>query len=243
MPGYSSAFLKRIRRVCPNRAMLSPTVFRTIQTLGIVKPFRGTRSGFLNNRRIPVVVRRNSTLDQRPRPCMVNTSNLTDVGHCLDLDVFKILPSVSVSRGTHADRSLSKHAKDNVITIAKCLEIPKVSVCVMNCRSVKNKSAYLSDFILANDFDCVAMTETWLSSNEQDNNTVLSALVPSSYRLLHVARHGAKGGGVAFMCKKQYSIKMDASFKASSFESMSVLLDAGSFTFHFAVIYRVPPSK
>ena len=46
-----------------------------------------------------------------------------------------------------------------------------------------------------------------------------------------------------FMLKKIYSIKLDASFKASSLESMSVLLHAGSFTFHFAVIYRVPPSR
>ena len=40
----------------------------------------------------------------------------------------------------------------------------------MNVRSVRNKLDYVFDHIFDNDLDIVALTETWLS-NEDNNNT------------------------------------------------------------------------
>ena len=41
---------------------------------------------------------------------------------------------------------------------------------------------------------------------------------------------------------KAIHAKLDTSFEFSSFECISVILEAGSFSFHFIVLYRVPPS-
>ncbi len=128
------------------------------------------------------------------------------------------------------------------VPLQKKKDPTKISLSVINCRSVRNKTAYLNDFILDNKFDCVALTETWLSSEDSSNNITLSALIPSTYKIFHVPRLDAKGGGVAFIYRDHYKVKMDSSFSAASFESMTVLMDAGSHTFRFIVLYRVPPS-
>ena len=92
-------------------------------------------------------------------------------------------------------------------------EGPKPSTCVLNARSVRGKklerAAYICDYVVENQFDCVGITETWLSS-------------------------------VAFMHKEHYKVKVD---KASSFETMTVMLDAASYTFRFVTIYRIPLSN
>ena len=140
--------------------------------------------------------------------------------------------------------------QNNLITVSQLQtsaitsdkNVQKLSMCSMNCRSVRNKTAFLNDFITENDFDCVAVTETWLSSTEAENNQTLGSLIPSTYKFLHIPRNDGRGGGVAFMYKNHYKARLDNGFTAKSFESMSVLMDVGSFTFRFVIIYRIPPS-
>ena len=45
---------------------------------------------------------------------------------------------------------------------------PLFSLGVMNCRSAKNKSCFINDYILENNFDCVALTETWLRNGDEE---------------------------------------------------------------------------
>ena len=116
-----------------------------------------------------------------------------------------------------------------------------LTLCLANCQSVNNKTAYLNDFIVSNDLDCVALTETWLSSD--NNQATLKSLIPNGYQLSHVPREVSRGGGVGFLHKDQYNVRTDNSYKAPSFESMTTLLDCGSYTFTFVVICRIPPSK
>ncbi len=118
----------------------------------------------------------------------------------------------------------------------------KLSLAVINCQSVRNKAAYLNHFITENNFDCVALSETWLNSVEIENNVTMSALLPAAYKISHVPRQEARGGGVAFIHRDHYKVRIDTSFTASSFESITTVMDVGSFTFRFVVIYRVPPS-
>ena len=48
---------------------------------------------------------------------------------------------------------------------------------------------------------------------------------------------------MGFVFKEQYHARLDTTFKFSSFECLSVIIDVASFTFRFIIIYRVPPSK
>ena len=89
----------------------------------------------------------------------------------------------------------------------------------------------------------VGITETWLSSEEVDNVTTLSTLIPSTYKMSHVPRQGSTGGGAAFICKDHNKVRVDSSCTASSFESITVMLDAVSYTLRFVGLYHIPPSN
>ena len=63
--------------------------------------------------------------------------------------------------------------------------------------------------------------------------------MPEGYKLLHVPRSGKRGGGVAV----QYKMKVETTITATSFESITVLVNIASYTLRLIVIYRIPPSQ
>ncbi len=65
-----------------------------------------------------------------------------------------------------------------------------LTVCELNCRSVRNKTLSLSDFITSNDFDVMGLTETWL--NTDIDTACIGELVPTGYTLKHVPKKGWK---------------------------------------------------
>ena len=160
----------------------------------------------------------------------------------------KHVQSSSIPVRITTNRILSKYSTNSTVNhenIAKLMKIsnsPNISCSVINCRSVNNKAAFLSDFIQENNFDCVGLTETWLNVNPEENQVVLKSLVPPGYKVHHHPR-ASTGGGVGFICKDQYVSKVDSSHTFSSFESISVLLTAKSFLFRFIILYRIPPSS
>ena len=91
----------------------------------------------------------------------------------------------------------------------------KLTCGLMNCQSInQKKAASLSDLILENNYQCVALTETWLSSNEEENSVVLSSFLPDGYNIFHVPRP-TRGGGVGFVFRDHYHARLDTSFEFS----------------------------
>lgn len=134
-----------------------------------------------------------------------------------------------------------------MIKIKTC-QLPKpinksLHVCSLNARSIKNKSVSVADFIISNDLDIIALTETWLGSDI--DNIILSKLVPSGYDIKHVPRSGSRGGGVAIIFKLGIKIKMVKlnSVCYSHFESMSCAVHVNNVAFQLHVVYRPPPSS
>ena len=114
----------------------------------------------------------------------------------------------------------------------------------MNCRSVKNKSLSINDFITSRGVDILAITETWLGSHI--DNQVLKELVPMDYDIIHSPRHGKRGGGVAVIFKKGLSVKHLINYQEdvyTHFEHITCSVTAANRQFRLCVIYRPPPSK
>jgi len=64
----------------------------------------------------------------------------------------------------------------------------------------KHKTLALSDYIISNSFDIVALTETWLGSSV--DKACIHELVPCGYQNKQVPRTGRRrGGGVALIYK------------------------------------------
>ena len=92
-----------------------------------------------------------------------------------------------------------------------------ISVCSLNPRSVKNKTISLCDYIVSNDFDVIALTETWLGSTIDE--TCLRELVPNGYSIKHIARNGKKRGGVALVYKSAITLRIISSTRDNEFKN------------------------
>ena len=104
----------------------------------------------------------------------------------------------------------------------------------------------LTDYIIEHDFDIVAITETWLNNNSDDDQIIRAMQIPG-YTFIHVTRGqhsniSSRGGGVALLYKRNMKLASKSSWKAKSFEHIEVTLAASS-TVKLAVSYRPPPSK
>ena len=80
-----------------------------------------------------------------------------------------------------------------------------VQFCVLNVRSIKNKTMSVKDFVVNQDIDILALTETWLRPGNIDD-VEIRALCPIGYRFLHVPRGHSRGGGVGLLFKDTLQI-------------------------------------
>ncbi|KAK6169405.1 hypothetical protein SNE40_020468 [Patella caerulea] len=103
----------------------------------------------------------------------------------------------------HLDQSNS--CNENLIQILTSNNISpineKTRVCLLNCRSVNNKTTVLNDFICDENLDICALTETWL--NSKSSGVTLSALIPNGYSIKHKNRSIGTGGGVALSAQSK----------------------------------------
>ena len=89
-------------------------------------------------------------------------------------------------------------------------ELPKkiaknILFCSLNCQSVKNKALSLQEYIISNDFDLVALTETWPGSSS--DKQCPADLLPAGYHIKHIPRKSSTGGGVALLYKSGLSVR------------------------------------
>ena len=107
-----------------------------------------------------------------------------------------------------------------------------------NLRSVRQKSAALSDLISSKQIDILAMTETWLSSC--DTAACLDDISPPDFSLFHCPRPFGRGGGVAFLVRETFKVEIIHTPKFMSFEAICILVKHSSITANFICIYRPP---
>jgi len=114
-----------------------------------------------------------------------------------------------------------------------------INVASVNCRSVRNKTNEIVDYVIDNDVDILGLTETWLHEGDSDQKT-LGDLTPNGYKLRHLPRSGKKGGGVAVLYKKSLDVKF-VNHKASSFECMEAYFTSCDTHIRLLVVYRLIP--
>ena len=117
------------------------------------------------------------------------------------------------------------------------------TMCTLNCQSVKNKSVSLNDFIVSNDYDLVALTETWLGTSY--DTKCLNELVPNGYQIKHIPRSSsAIGGGVALLFKSSLKVRhiISDALTYKQFEFISCLMTINEMNLQLSVVYRPPPN-
>jgi len=62
-----------------------------------------------------------------------------------------------------------------------------IDFCLLNTRSINKKELAIKDYVIDNDVDIFAVTETWLRNNENYNFSI-AEVCPTGYRFYHVPR-------------------------------------------------------
>ena len=114
--------------------------------------------------------------------------------------------------------------------------------CLANCRSVRNKTANIVDYITKDcKPDIFAITETWL---EHRDDAVRVELCPDGYKLYDHPREHRRGGGTALLCKEYLCVnKVDAGSKTSYEFSEFVINSSSAYNLRLVIIYRPPYSS
>ena len=76
-----------------------------------------------------------------------------------------------------------KQSFDHSVTVRK--SVPGVKLGVMNCQSISGKLDFVFDHINEYQLDIVALTETWLSSEDSKNKHVIDQCVAHRYSRHH----------------------------------------------------------
>ena len=113
----------------------------------------------------------------------------------------------------------------------------------LNVQSVKNKTLSIEDFIKAENFDLLAITETWLGGALDQK--CINELLPDGYFIKSVPiLTKTKGGGVAFVYINSIKISVIPSrMKYAQFEYLECTAEVRSTILRIFVIYRPPPTK
>jgi hypothetical protein len=157
-------------------------------------------------------------------------------------------------RGTRGGRSSSKPSShfsqngvnwDNLVKVktvhSDSTEKQHVSFGLVNARSVRNKCTAFREYIADNNLDVVAVTETWLSDNDQ---VTLGNICPPGYKVISKPRCNGKGGGVAIIYNSMLRVKEVTQKRHTSFEHVEILIQSPDNTgLSLCAVYRPPPNK
>ena len=117
-----------------------------------------------------------------------------------------------------------------------------LSLCTLNCRSMKNKASTLCDYITCNNLDILALTETWLGTDLDSG--VIGEAVPQGYGFVHEPRIGKRGGGIALVYNRGLDVEHISDAESfTQFEHMECTVNNNGIGFRLCVIYRPPASK
>ena len=134
---YSAWSLRLIKGMLPRRPRISGQAFEKIKEFGLLRPFRSRKKNNLCSEdslnSIPVRITRRT--EERLRFPYVNKSTLIDITNTKCLN--------------------------NLASMTKTTDVSKFTCGLMNCQSINQKKvASLSNLILENNYQCVALTET-----------------------------------------------------------------------------------
>ena len=114
-----------------------------------------------------------------------------------------------------------------------------LSLCLLNARSVRNKSVVLMDYLCDCKADLYAITETWLT---EDDAAVRVELNLDGYNFLDHPREGRCGGGTGLIFRDSLRVKKVEAGEKSSFEFSEWTVTTVSNCIRLFIIYRPPYS-
>ena len=106
-----------------------------------------------------------------------------------------------ITRRATSNTHTSSQTNENLITVKLTSDSMNCAKLVLlNARSVRNKTDFITDYIHEHDLDIIALTETWLTNDQKDTANIRK-LTPDGYNFVHFPRSDQQGGGVGVLYK------------------------------------------
>ena len=114
-----------------------------------------------------------------------------------------------------------------------------LTFCLLNARSLRNKSVSFCDYVQDCKADIFSITETWLTQNDA---AICKEITPNGYRLFHCPRTDRRGGGTALLCRESLHVRRLSAGEKTSFEFSEYVIDGLSLQLRLVIVYRPPYS-
>ena len=127
----------------------------------------------------------------------------------------------------------------------------KTKFSYINIGSVKNKTFGIYNYIHSNRLDILALTETWLFTEEEKNLIYHKEMLPPDYKITHIPRTNGRAGygGVAIVYRDTFTLSIvnssnDETNELHQFEFMDCKVSLNKKTvFRLLVVYRPDPTS
>ncbi|KAM9502270.1 uncharacterized protein ACWYII_000138 isoform 1-T1 [Salvelinus alpinus] len=130
----------------------------------------------------------------------------------------------------------------NLVVPARTTHVEfQVSGSLWNCRSAANKAEFISAYASLQSLDFLALTETWITT---DNTATPTALSSSAHMFSHTPRaSGQRGGGTGILISPKWTFSLSplTHLSIASFEFHAVTVTS-PFKLNILIIYRPPGS-
>ena len=124
-----------------------------------------------------------------------------------------------------------------MLTVKPLVQSKCLNFVFLNIRSLKNKTTSLFDFMVSQNIDVLALTETWLCCGD---NAVLNKLLPPGYDIRHVDRE-RRGGGVALIYIKDISFRnIVQTNEITQIELIDCIINVNKLSTRIVVVHRDP---
>ena len=117
------------------------------------------------------------------------------------------------------------------------IRIKNLSIAHLNVRSLFTGFNEFQNLLIDNNYDIVAVTETWLT-----NNIPTEVINLNGYKFVRRDRNCSRGGGIAFYVKNHINFKiipLDIQ-NSNEIENRWIEIKIGLFRLVLGVVYRVP---
>ena len=118
-----------------------------------------------------------------------------------------------------------------------------LKLCCFNAISVSNKTLAIANFIISNNIDICATTETWLPNHISP--ALLIELISDGLKFINEPRSARRGGGLAFFFKENITVKKQTLIESrfDNFECVNCTITLNDKSVFLGIIYRSPHSK
>ena len=151
--------------------------------------------------------------------------------------VFKLNPGPVINSTPRIASTLQNcNIHKNKSLLSSCSSL---TMCLLNIRSLRNKTADFVDYVCETKVDLFAITETWLCPND---DAIRNESCPVGYVLADHSRTGRRGGGTALVYRNSLTVKKIDAGEKTSFEFSEWTVQSASHNLRIIVIYRPPYS-